>query len=209
MSESNKPDKQAVLRQLRQERAELTILCNELTPQEWETQSLCEDWKVRDVVAHIIGGQADILTYFTGTPQQVSHKIVAKYRRFSTASLVTALANINEPANLTRLFPVVMLHDNWVHQQDIRWVLGPQRQRPQNPHRTRMLLDLLQKSADGKKRGVLYRATDTDWQAGEAGGQEITGQAEDLIMLLTHRPAALKRVSGPGVAVLAERWKLS
>src|SRR5262249_48091843 len=34
-------------------RTELADLCESLSDAQWETQSLCDDWKVRDVVGHL------------------------------------------------------------------------------------------------------------------------------------------------------------
>ena len=39
----------------REERENLADLLAQLTPQQWEQPSLCERWRVRDVVAHMIG----------------------------------------------------------------------------------------------------------------------------------------------------------
>jgi hypothetical protein len=46
-------------RHLIAERRELLALCHGLGPAEWEAASLCAGWRVRDVVAHIIGGERD------------------------------------------------------------------------------------------------------------------------------------------------------
>ena len=35
------------------EREDLAQLLESLTPEQWDTQSLCSEWKVRDVVAHL------------------------------------------------------------------------------------------------------------------------------------------------------------
>ena len=39
----------------RAEREEFAALLEELTPQQWDGPTLCEKWRVRDVVAHVIG----------------------------------------------------------------------------------------------------------------------------------------------------------
>ena len=36
----------------RAERTQLATLLHSLTPQQWQTPSLCAGWSVRDVVAH-------------------------------------------------------------------------------------------------------------------------------------------------------------
>jgi len=45
-----------------------------------------------------------------------------------------------------------------------------------------------------------FVATDVDWAAGD--GPEVTGPVDALLLLLTGRPAALARLSGPGAAQL-------
>jgi len=49
-------------------------------------------------------------------------------------------------------------------------------------------------------------ATDVDWRAG-TGPQEVSGPIDALLLLLTGRTAALHRLSGPGVATLADRHR--
>ena len=35
------------------ERTEFADLCDTLTPEQWDTRSLCAKWRVRDVVGHV------------------------------------------------------------------------------------------------------------------------------------------------------------
>ena len=51
--QTTKQPKKEVIRQLSAERHELLNLCRDLTPQQWNEPSLCEGWRVRDVVAHV------------------------------------------------------------------------------------------------------------------------------------------------------------
>ena len=57
----------------------------------------------------------------------------------------------------------------------------------------------------GKKRaaGLTFKATDSDWSAGE--GPEVSGPGSALMLAIVRRPAALDDLSGDGVAVLRER----
>jgi uncharacterized protein (TIGR03083 family) len=41
----------------RDERADFATFLATLSPQQWEAPTLCEAWRVRDVVAHIISQQ--------------------------------------------------------------------------------------------------------------------------------------------------------
>src|SRR5690348_11098597 len=109
--------------QLLADRQELVALCKTLTPEEWNAPSLCEGWRVRDVVAHIIGGQKDIKTYFTAG-KNANQKMVDKRHDISTDELVRQLEEISSKPNfLLKIAGKTFLWDNWVHQQDIRWPL--------------------------------------------------------------------------------------
>lgn len=48
---------------VQQEKRDLTALLRELTPQEWESPSLCAGWRVRDVVAHVLYDGTPLLRY--------------------------------------------------------------------------------------------------------------------------------------------------
>ena len=54
-------------------------------------------------------------------------------------------------------------------------------------------------------KGLHLKATDLDWEHGDAGGAEVTGTGEAILMAMAGRPAALDDLSGPGVAQLRER----
>src|SRR5262249_47300568 len=49
-------------------RTELADLCQSLAPEQWDAQSLCDDWKVRDVVGHLVESteKMGFGTLFTG-----------------------------------------------------------------------------------------------------------------------------------------------
>ena len=46
-------DQDLVWRHIDTQRARFADLCDDLTPAEWETASLCAGWRVRDVAAHL------------------------------------------------------------------------------------------------------------------------------------------------------------
>ncbi len=201
-----KPTRQTILDQLIAERRELVELCRSLTPEEWDKASLCIGWRVRDVVAHIVGSQSDLLLYFTsGGLDKANQKMADNRKALTTQALTSELEKAIRPIWITKLAPTLFLYDNWVHQQDIRWVLGPERQRRQDPERMRLVLGTLQKVALKRYAGTQFVATDLDWQIGE--GLKLSGPAEAIAMALAHRPAALSQLEGPGATALAERWK--
>jgi len=201
------PAKEAVLDELLAEKQELLELSRQLSQEEWERPSLCEGWRVRDVVAHIIGIQTDWKAYLTSTSgDKANQKMVEARRQLALDKLLEQLSAILQPNWLVRLSSLGYLYDTWVHQQDIRWVLGPARQRSQNPARLRLILDYVAKGIHKKKKGLQFVATDLGWQAGE--GQRVSGPAEAIIMALANRPAAVARLSGPGVETLKVGWQL-
>lgn len=189
------------LEQLAADHIELIELCKSLTPEEWNAPSLCEGWRVRDVVAHIIGGQQDLMAYLTSAGgNKANQKMIEKRRNISTGELIHQLEAITDkPVWLVKLGTSIFIYDNWVHQQDIRWPLG--KDRKQDPERLRIVLGTLSKrgAKNLTQRNQRMVATDMDWQLGE-GSDEICGPAEALAMFLAgRRKAALERLSGPGV----------
>lgn len=187
-----KPAKSVLLEQWAAERQELIELCRNLKPEEWETPSLCEGWRVRDVVAHLIGLQTE--RYLPPKRARIKRQDISLEELLAQLEQTTHL----QPNWLMRWWPGSYLYEDWVHQQDIRWVLGPDRQHQQNPTRLLLLLNKLVKTA--QKKGRTFIASDLEWQAGE--GQEVRGPAEVLIMALANRPVALGRLSGPGLSQL-------
>lgn len=177
------------------ERKELIELCKNLGQVEWSVQSMCEGWRVRDVVAHLVGVERELWIYFTATPNNANQKQVDRRTELSTKQLVEQLEDtLLKPGFLTRRFPKLALYDMWVHQQDIRWSLG--RERQQDPERLKMVLDTISGRAikNLAKHNQKLIATDIDWQLGE-GSEIIRGKAEVLAMFLAgRREAALARL---------------
>src|SRR5436305_12217052 len=95
---TTKPAKELVVGQIMADRLELLELTRQLRPEEWEQPSLCEGWRVRDVVAHIIGGQKDLGAYLTsGGLNKANQKMVEKRRHLSTDELIEQLNEMKEP----------------------------------------------------------------------------------------------------------------
>lgn len=207
VSEKNtKPSKQEVIAQLAADRQELLELCQHLEVWEWDKPSLCEGWRVRDVVAHVAASQNELWTYIrSGSEHKGNQKIVNKRKEIPTAELLHEFEASVKPNWLTKLVSSMFLWDNWIHQQDVRWVLGENRQRMQNPARLRMILNGPTQRQAKKQAGLKFETTDQDWQAGE--GQVVSGPAEALIMALAGRPMALDKLSGPGLPIFKERMK--
>jgi uncharacterized protein (TIGR03083 family) len=96
------------------------------------------------------------------------------------------------------------LIDVIVHGLDIRVPLGLTRQIPEE--RARVVLDNLtkpkiQKFFKATLPSVTLSATDMDWTSGS--GPTVSGNASDLMLLLSKRPGVIERLTGEGIANLA------
>ncbi len=184
------------------ERRELAQMCAGLTPEQWNTPSLCEGWRVRDVVAHLNGNYHDFRDFFQLPfgPEQANTRQVAKRRDWPISRLAAETLQSIKTPRLLKLGPIAgyVLYDSWVHQQDIRWPL--KLSRPQDPARMRSVLKTALGAGAGAKKvqGMRLVANDFEWTHGT--GPEIVGPSEALAMLLADRPAAWERLEGAGVA---------
>lgn len=197
----------------RAEREEFADFLDGLTPEQWDTPSLCAGWSVRDVAAHCVSfeetsaGQlaARFVKGLLNT-DRINALALASLDGRSTADLVGLLRDNAEPHGLGAGFGGrVALTDNMIHQQDIRRPLGLSRTIP--PERLRAALDFVRYAPTirgaWRVRGVRLIATDLDWSHGK--GSEVRGSGETLLMTMAGRPDALGDLSGPGKALVAAR----
>jgi uncharacterized protein (TIGR03083 family) len=200
------------------ELAAISEFCHTLSEEQWDTPSLCEGWRVRDVIAHMTLG------YTTGLPTMVGK--LAKYRfkvPAASKSESIALASSHSSAELLATFdtvftnkmrkgithfikPTEALLDHVVHHQDIRRPLGQPRAMPEN--RLLAALDAAPKISSfvgAKQRSADLRlvATDVDWSHGQ--GPEVRGSGEALLLTLTGRTAAVDELDGDGTEILKQR----
>jgi uncharacterized protein (TIGR03083 family) len=196
-----------------EERKDFAELLAGLSPGQWDQPSLCERWRVRDVVAHVLSYDELstwelVWRFIRGgfIPNRVNAIGVAEYTRRSPEQLTELMRACIRPRGLTSAFGgMIALVDGMIHQQDIRRPLGIPRTISQ--HRLRVVLDYALSSpavrGARRARGVRLIATDLDWTHGS--GPEVNGPGEALLMAMAARPDALNQLSGPGKTVLAQR----
>ena len=196
-----------------EEREDFADFLDGLSPEQWEQPSLCELWRVRDVVAHVISYEElsrwQLVCRFAKgglVPPRVNAIGVAEYVGRSPRQLSELMRTCIPPRGLTSAFGgMIALVDGMIHQQDIRRPLGIGRVIP--PHRLQRVLDIALRSpatrGARKARGVRLVATDLDWDYGD--GLEVAGPGEAILMAMAGRPDALNQLSGSGKAVLAQR----
>lgn len=201
------------------ERDEMLDLAERLTvldDEQWNSPSLCGQWRVRDVLAHLNAGAEGAFGLGTVVSGMIRHGF--NYNRWVAAdgqvrgqedpavllqALRNAAANRNDRpgARAVRGLMHVLIHG-----QDICRPLGIRRDLLES--HVVPVADLVKDDVHifgAKKRiaGLRLRATDMDWSHGN--GPEVTGPAEALAMVMAGRLVALDDLSGEGKAELATR----
>ena len=197
----------------RGERTDLVELLASLTPEQWDAPTLCEGWRVRDVVAHVYSYDDLGWVGLAGRMAKVGFDVdranamgVADHAGKSADEL-TALAREHvRPTGLTAMMGGrIALTDGMIHQQDIRRPLGLARSIPTD--RLTAALDTARSaptiSAAKRIKGLRLVATDIEWTSGE--GDDVRGRGEALLMAIAGRRGIADELDGPGAATLVER----
>jgi uncharacterized protein (TIGR03083 family) len=201
-----------------QEMASISDLAHGLSGAQWDHASLCDGWRVRDVISHMCLG------YTTPMPVMVA-KVAKAGFNVDKASKVESIAfgSSHSAAEILAIFDTIHrqnirrgiariikaqegLVDHLVHHQDIRRPLGLPRAMPED--RLRAALDVVPGLAGfvkAKQRtaGLRLVAEDLDWSHGD--GPEVRGTGEDVLLVATGRRAALDELKGEGVDTLRQR----
>jgi uncharacterized protein (TIGR03083 family) len=193
------------------ERADLAAFLATLTPQEWQAQSLCDKWTVKDVVAHIVSYEelsvlGLVKRFAKGWVVHANEVGVTEFAPLSPPELMEFLGRHLHPKGLTAGFGgMIALVDGTVHHQDIRRALGHPRTVP--VERLERILPLVpgnpRLGAGRRIRGLRLTATDVAWEHGD--GPEVSGTGEALLMAMTGRRDAVGELTGPGQATMAAR----
>lgn len=193
------------------ERDELAEFCRSLSAEDWEQPSLCEGWRVKDVIAHLISydelgfaGSAALLVRAGFSVDRFNALAIRTRTSRPVDSLVDTLQKQVELGRVSKVLRgLPALIDAVIHHQDIRRPLGRPRQIPsERLHLT--LNGVLRSPVIGgarRARGIRLVADDLDWQHGD--GAVLTGPAEAILMTLAGRRAALDDLDGPGQAALS------
>jgi len=181
--------------------------------EEWVTPSLCSQWTVRDVLAHMTSAARL-------TPPAFFGKLIGSGFNFEKVQASGIAANRgSSPADTMARFEAVLTSvkhppgpaDTWlgetiVHAEDIRRPLGIVHHYPTDA--VVQVASFYQGSnlLIGSKRrieGLTLRATDADWSHGT--GPEVAGPILSLVLAMTGRKAPIDDLTGEGVATLRSR----
>lgn len=195
------------------ERAALAADLSDLTPEQWHTASLCSEWDVHEVLAHLLSAAKM-------TPPRFAGRFAAARFNFNRfAARQVAVESAGGPAATLAAFRAAenretappgpketWLGEAFVHGEDIRRPLGIVRDYPlPEVARTIAFYSRSNTIIGGRDRvaGLTLRATDTDFSVGS--GPVVEGPAISLLLAASGRKSALAELSGPGVDVLRSR----
>jgi uncharacterized protein (TIGR03083 family) len=195
------------------ERQTLLELLETLTPAQWDAPSLCAEWRVRDVVGHMVSETrmtvAQAAWGFLTSGFRINRYIAKDARQRGAAPVAMLLEDFRgvvlARTHLPGLSSLSMLEDIVIHQMDIRRPL----ERPRHIPDGRMIpiaRDLwTNRFFPGAKlfQGIQAIATDADWSAGD--GLDVSGSIEALVLTLAGRYTALDQLQGDGTATLHMR----
>lgn len=189
-----------------EQRRYLTEVLGGLDEEGWDSPTLCEGWRVREVVAHIT------MPYRLSLPGFVLGMIKARgdFNRMSDRSARADAAELTSSQLLTCLhdnvnhpwkppgggFVGALSHDV-IHGLDITVGLGLDDVLPE--HRLRPVLESVRpkqvKYFGVDLDGIQLRADDLDWTYGT--GTPLTGRAQDLLLVLSGRTLPAGHLHGP------------
>ncbi len=206
------------LRLMHEESRDLADFLETLSAPEWDLPSLCDGWRVRDVVAHMAVGHTTSVPAYAAAV--VRHRLSTDDASFT---LAVRLADAHSPEGILSRFRegtsgpprgaarLVRAHelftDHLVHHQDIRRALGAPREVPAARAAAALAaLPRLSSRVGSRARmsGLRIVATDVDVVLGR-GDLEVRGTAEALVMALSGRQHAIPDLTGTGVPVLTQR----
>jgi uncharacterized protein (TIGR03083 family) len=181
-----------------EQRTDLADFLDTLTPEQWETQSMCPGWTVRQVAAHVTQ---------SATPWgRLTLELLRSGFRFNAMTLRFAGNDQRTPTEITAAMRAMVggrrrppgtavadpLMDVLVHGQDIAVPLGLERTMP---------IAAAAVAAErawnmgfpfnARKRfpNVRFSATDADFSVGS--GKEVRGPIQDIVMALSGRRTGL------------------
>jgi uncharacterized protein (TIGR03083 family) len=197
------------------EMADISAFAHGLTDDQWDHPSLCDGWRVRDVISHMCVGYTTPMLAMIGklarrrfdVPAASKDESIAYGSAHTPAQLLATYDRIrtdNVRMGITRVIkPAEGLVDHVIHHSDIRRPLGFTHQVPEA--RLVATLDAAPTiggflKAKGRAAGLKLVATDAPWSWGD--GPDVTGPGEALLLALGGRTVALDELGGEGLGTL-------
>jgi uncharacterized protein (TIGR03083 family) len=195
------------------ERKALAAALAGLTSAQWQAQSLCARWTIKDLAAHVLSGAEQTPARFMRGMAATGFRFNAlmerdarTFARLSPEQIVDRLGRRTSTTNHPPAPVMAMLGEIVVHGEDIRQPLGIAGTVADDA--ANACLQMYTKASfpvGGRKRigGLRLAATDTGWSHGT--GAEVSGPAMSLLLAMTGRAAGIDALTGDGVATLSRR----
>ncbi|TDU82527.1 uncharacterized protein (TIGR03083 family) [Kribbella voronezhensis] len=198
---------------IKSERVALADFLETLTAEEWATPSLCDEWRVQDVAAHLsfapvapgremLGG---ILRYGLRV-DKASAELSKKWAERGPAEIVRQLRANAAAGTKPAIVPeIATLVDTVIHTLDIRVPLGKPRTVPAEVFGPVADFSVTTKwpmtisvggSARKRLRGLELVAEDYDWSYGE--GARVSASGSAVLRVLNGRRVGRSELTGPG-----------
>ncbi|UWX98520.1 maleylpyruvate isomerase family mycothiol-dependent enzyme [Arthrobacter zhaoxinii] len=195
------------------ERRALADDLGELGTEQWRHETLCGEWNVEDVVAHLIAAASlnrwEWLRSMAGArfrPDVHNQRRLDESRGVDPAATLSRFRAVIASTTAPSSHIPAYLGEVVVHSQDIRRPLGIHRQ-PSIEALTAVAGFFAGRDFAVASRthiaGLHLRADDGPFAAGS--GPLVTGSTLALVMSMAGRPAYLADLNGPGVPTLRER----
>ena len=193
------------------ERAALIADLKDLDAARWEEPSLCGEWTVHDVVAHLVDtARTTRLGFLVGLARarfDFDRQNARGVERHRGASSQETLERLGEVASRRSTPPAPLdsrLVEEVVHGEDIRRPLGLTRSYPREAVVKSLRIQARTPASFGGSKelvaGVRLTAADADVSIGD--GPEVSGSTLSLLLAISGRRVALDDLDGPGVAAL-------
>jgi uncharacterized protein (TIGR03083 family) len=195
------------------ERAALADDVAGLSDEQWRTQSLCTEWTVHDVLAHLVSAAKmtppKFFARFAGAGfnfDKFAGKQVAIEGAGGPKATLAEFRAVEQRSSAPPGPKDTWLGEAFVHGEDIRRPLGIQHDYPV-PFVTKAVAFYAKSNAiiGGRDRvaGLTLKATDADFSVGS--GPLVEGPAISLLLAASGRKSAIADLTGDGVETLRSR----
>ena len=182
---------------------------------QWEVESLCDGWRVRHVLAHLIlAARPPARRYVPavlkarGSFDKANHRLAVDEGGRPTAELLSQYRKVADHRFALPGWPeAAPLSDVLLHSLDVRIPLDVKASVPPDRYEPvlRLLFRRVGRSFTSPSRPeIRWVATDHSWSHGDEG-PEVRGSMEDLALTAAGRRARIADLEGDGVVAL-EAW---
>jgi uncharacterized protein (TIGR03083 family) len=195
------------------ERTTLADFLETLSPEEWQVQSLCEAWNVREVAAHVAWGNTVPIWHTVRAvakdgfrANRANARLAKEWGRNEPEVIIARLREVAANQRLTPgTKPIDALGDMLCHDLDIREPLGRQRQMPVEAFGLTMsrfarigfpIALAYGRNPKATAKGLRLVADNLNWSIGD--GPEVHASGSALLRAISGRAVARDELAGPG-----------